>query len=106
MGKVSRKTAFQATREVIGPEVCPIVRDIKPEVSPEAADKLEGVTATTHHLRHAVASLLLLYTREDLTHCPNCEERLPRHNAACHVGLLLEAMGWRPRQDSNLQPSD
>ena len=88
----AKSKAFQATREVCGVEVCPIAKRITEEglTGPELKKALATMTTTSHQLRHALASLLVMHNDPDLVKCPNCEVRLPEHNDLCHVGKLLK----------------
>ncbi len=107
MSKPSRKTAFRATRTICGDEICPRGREVIQVLNygrtqvfggekadfTDAVSTINGMTTTTHHLRQALAGLLVLYTQPDLKKCPNCEKPLSKHDgSSCHLDKLIRAV--------------
>lgn len=87
----SRRETFRRVREVVGVEVCPAVAAAKARLiesgAEEAANELDVVSATAHHLRHALVAALMRLD-DPSGACPNCGEPWNDHNAKCHLGRL------------------
>lgn len=101
---MTKHEALAKIREVIGPEVCHAISAARVAMEeagcdPELIAALEASTATTHHLRHALAALMREVAADPDT-CPNCGAELgsvhdPMSgwpydcNPACHLDRLM-----------------